>query len=45
MKVIYCDVANEIGIVDEKFKDTSLTGFWVRGVFRVTAFPVFLGEL
>lgn len=43
--VVYCDIANAIGILDWEFKDKTLIGFYVGRTFRVTAFPVFLGVL
>lgn len=43
--VVYSDIANVMEILDFKFKDKTLTGFYVGKTFRVTAFPEFIGVL
>ena len=43
--LIYCALTNEIGILDSNYKDYSMVGFYIKDEFRLTAFPVFLGEL
>lgn len=44
--VVYCPVADQIGIVDYNFQDVSMIKFYTnKHKFRLTAFPVILGEL